>query len=152
VTANQHDVKVYRLEVLGKPITAKNHKEIGRYKDPKSPTGWRYVLVDSKAAKRWRRFADPQLGAQWSGHEPLTGNLAAVITSYCGKGNTPDVDNLLAGPFDSLQAAGVVSNDSVFDTAVSIRRRDRENPRSEILIMPDDWLDIRILRPDGGVE
>lgn len=137
----------YRLEVMGPPRTAKNSKEIGVIRDKSKPGGYRYILVDSKAAKRWRRFADPQLASQWVGQQPLAGNLAAVITSYCGKGTLPDVDNLLAGPFDALQEAGIVSNDSVFDTAVSIRRRDRDNPRSEILIMPDDWLDIRIMRP-----
>lgn len=137
----------YRFEVLGPPRTAKNSKEIGVVRN-KGKEGYRHILIDSKAAKRWRRFADPQLAAQWAGQQPLTGNLACVITSYCGKGTLPDADNLLAGPFDALQEAGIVGNDSIFDTAISIRRQDRDNPRSEILIMPDDWLDIRILRPE----
>jgi Holliday junction resolvase RusA-like endonuclease len=138
---------VYELEVIGKPRSAKNSKQIGFFRDFSTKTGYRYTLVDSPAVKRWRKLALPQLVGQWVGHIPLAGKLAAIVTSYCGKGPTPDVDNLLSGPFDAMQRAEVVTNDKVFETAVSIRRRDVENPRTEILIMPDDFLQIEIRQP-----
>jgi Holliday junction resolvase RusA-like endonuclease len=139
----------YQLEIIGPPRSQKNNKTIAQYPDKKSKTGWSYALVDSSRVKSWRKTAVAQLEGQWVGRPPIAGKLAAVVTSYLGKGQSGDTDNLLAGPLDALQAAGVVENDRLFDTVVSIRRRDRDNPRSEILIMPDEWLDIRITRPGG---
>lgn len=138
---------VYELEVIGKPRSAKNSKQIGYFRDASTKSGFRYTLVDSPPVKRWRKTAVPQIQGQWVGRPPLSGKLAAIVTSYCGKGTEPDVDNLLAGPFDAMQRAEVVTDDKIFETAVSIRRRDVDDPRTEILIMPDDFLHIEIRKP-----
>lgn len=137
-----------RLEILGKPRSAKNSKQIGFFKDARSKTGWRYTLVDSSATKRWRKLAVPQLELAWRGSKPIedTG-LACIVTSYCGGGIEPDADNLLGGPFDALQVAKVIDNDRQFDTAISIRKRDTSNPRTEILICENDELEISIRSP-----
>jgi len=137
----------YQFKIIGKPRSQKNNKTIVRYPDKKSPSGWSAALVDSAQVKAWRKDSVRQLEGQWVGRTPLNGKLAAVLTSYLGPRQRGDTDNLLAGPLDALEAAGVVTNDRVFDTVVSIRKRDADNPRSELVIMPDDWLDIRITRP-----
>lgn len=137
----------HQFQIIGKPRSQKNNKTIVQYPDKKSKTGWSYALVDSSQVKSWRKDSVRQLAAQWIGRPPLNGKLAAVLTSYLGSRQRGDTDNLLAGPLDALEAAGVVTNDRIFDTVVSIRKRDADNPRSELVIMPDDWLDIRITRP-----
>ena len=139
----------YQFQIIGKPRSQKNSKTIVRYPDKKSKTGWSNALVDNALVKSWRKAAVPQLAGQWVGRPPLNGKLAAVLTSYLGPRQRGDTDNLLAGPLDALETAGVVTNDRIFDTVVSIRKRDADNPRSELVIMPDDWLDIRITRPGG---
>ena len=133
----------YQFQILGPPRSQKNSKMIVRLGDGRS------ALVDNAKVKAWRKSAALQLAGQWVGIPPLNGKLAAVLTSYLGTRQRGDTDNLLAGPLDALEAAGVVTNDRIFDTVVSIRKRDHDNPRSELLIMPDDWLDIRITRPGG---
>ena len=137
----------YQFQIIGKPRSQKNNKTIVRYPDKKSPSGWGTALVDSAQVKAWRKDSVRQLEGQWVGRPPLNGKLAAVLTSYLGPRQRGDTDNLLAGPLDALETAGVVTNDRIFDTVVSIRKRDADNPRSELVIMPDDWLDIRITRP-----
>lgn len=134
----------YQFQIIGKPRSQKNSKQIIRMRDG------RPLLVDNAQVKRWRKSAAAQLAGQWHGRPKLDGKLAVVLTSYLGARQRGDTDNLLAGPLDALEAAGVVTNDRVFDTVVSIRRRDDDNPRSDLLIMPDDWLDIQIARPGGG--
>ena len=137
----------YQFKIIGKPRSQKNNKVIVRYPDKKSPSGWGTALVDGAQVKSWRKDSVRQLEGQWVGRPPLDGKLAAVLTSYLGTRQRGDTDNLLAGPLDALETAGVVTNDRIFDTVVSIRKRDHDNPRSELVIMPDDWLDIRITRP-----
>ncbi len=134
----------YSFEIIGPPRSQKNNKMIVRFgKDGRS------AIVDNSLVKSWRKAAVLQLAGQWVGRPPLNGKLAAVLTSYLGPRQSGDTDNLLAGPLDALETAGVVTNDRIFDTVVSIRKRDHDNPRSELVIMPDDWLDIRITRPGG---
>jgi Holliday junction resolvase RusA-like endonuclease len=149
VDAKPDDVKglAYELTILGKPRSQKNSKQIislerminGRRK--RVP-----CIVDASHVKKWRKSAVKQLAAQWIGRAPLRGNLAIIVKSYLAKRQNPDTDNLLAGPLDALEAAGVVVNDRCFDSAVSLRRVDWQNPRVEILIMPDDWLGIGVIK------
>ncbi len=132
----------YSFEIIGPPRSQKNSKVIVRF-----GKGGRSAIVDNALVKSWRKAAVLQLAGQWVGRQPLNGKLAAVLTSYLGPRQRGDTDNLLAGPLDALETAGVITNDRIFDTVVSIRKRDADNPRSELVIMPDDWLDIQITRP-----
>ncbi len=141
---------VFKFEIIGKPRTAKNSKRIGWVRDFRAKGGMRYILLEDKKVEKWRKAAVPQLEGQWVGRQPLGGKLAVIVTSYLGKRQRGDTDNLLAGPLDALEKARIVTNDSVFERTISIRRHDWDNPRCEIVVMPDDFLWVAIRDPGGA--
>lgn len=145
---------IYRFEILGRPISQKNNKQIvwpkeGRFSKSKKPIS--PLLVDSSRVKTWRKSAEKQLGPQWQNKRPLEGSLAVVVESYLGTRQRGDTDNLAIGPLDALQKAKIVKNDNCFDSVVSIRHRDKDNPRVEIFITDNDLLEVSI-RPKKGNE
>jgi Holliday junction resolvase RusA-like endonuclease len=133
----------YQFVIVGKPRSAKNSKQIVWYKDRRTQRQTA-ALVDDPKVKKWRKAAVKQLQGQWVGREPLEGCLGVIVVSYLGKRQRGDADNLLAGPLDALEKAGIVRNDSIFEMAISIRRYDPDNPRCEILIHPIELLHIML--------
>lgn len=132
---------VYRFVITGKPRSQKNSKQIIKARG-------RMMLVNDAKTQRWKKDAIKQLEAQWRDRKPMDGALGVTLVAYLGKGQRGDTDNLAAGPLDALQKAKVVRNDSIFQTVFVMRRRDPENPRVDIHIFPDEWLDLHI-KPNG---
>lgn len=77
-----------------------------------------------------------QLKEQWASRECIDGGieLSVNVISYLGKRQRTDVDNLAAGPLDSLEKAGIIANDYWIKRLVCERRKDNDNPRVEIEI------------------
>ena len=60
--------------------------------------------------------------------------LSVTIINYLGKRQRTDVDNLAAGPLDSLEKAQIIANDYWIKRLLCERRKDDENPRAEITL------------------
>ena len=77
-----------------------------------------------------------QLKEQWAGRECIDGGieLSVDVVSYLGKRQRTDVDNLEAGPLDSLEKAEVIANDYWIKELYSRREKDTDNPRVEIVL------------------
>tara|TARA_R110000824_G_scaffold7533_2_gene34198 strand:- start:441 stop:770 length:330 start_codon:yes stop_codon:yes gene_type:complete len=84
----------------------------------------------------WKADAVRQLKCQWANRECIDGGieLSVNVISYLGKRQRTDVDNLAAGPLDSLEKAGIIANDYWIKHLICERRKDDENPRVEITI------------------
>lgn len=97
-----------RLTIKGHPAILKNSKQVVTIKGRKVP-------IESKAARRYRKSAMPQLKQQWAGKPPIAERVNAAIVSYGAwkedGGNTPDASNLYQMPEDLLQAAKVIEDD-----------------------------------------
>lgn len=113
------------LTIHGRPVSKKNSRPI-------HVINGRPFIGNSKSYRVWHKQAVTELLAQRS--ECFTGNqkLHADVRVYLAKGQTMDIDNALGGPFDALEAAGIVRNDHQIASATVKRSRDRENPRVEI--------------------
>ena len=77
-----------------------------------------------------------QLEEQWAGRQCIDGGieLSVDVISYLGKRQRTDVDNLAAGPLDSLEKAGIIANDYWIKKLTCERLKDDANPRVEITI------------------
>ena len=77
-----------------------------------------------------------QLKEQWASREEINGGieLSVKLINYLGKRQRTDVDNLAAGPLDSLEKAGIIANDYWIKHLICERRKDDDNPRVEITI------------------
>jgi Holliday junction resolvase RusA-like endonuclease len=127
-----------RFVILGEPCVWKNSRRIVTKPFPKS--------LPSKKAEAWMESAVPQLARQWRYVAiPKTVRLNAAIVSYLKTprlndsgeihGWLPDQDNLLGGPGDALQAAGILEDDVCIESHDGSRRRyDKERPRVEITL------------------
>ncbi len=135
--------RVYAFEIVGKPRSQKNSKQIIQVRG-------RTMLVSDAKVQRWAKEAVKQLESQWMNEKPLDGDLSVLLMVYLGKGQRGDTDNLAAGPLDALQKAGVVRNDSIFSRVAVVRNRDPDNPRVKIFICPRDWLDAGICVPGSA--
>ena len=98
--------------------------------------GNRSFIASSKKVLQWKNDAVRQLKEQWAGRDSIDGGieLSVNVISYLGKRQRTDVDNLAAGPLDSLEKAGVIANDYWIKRLVCERRKDNDNPRVEITI------------------
>jgi Holliday junction resolvase RusA-like endonuclease len=87
----------------------------------------------TKAAKVWNSAVVCAAFDACSEHMQVIGKAHEVnYTVYQGSGSRGDVDNYAKTILDSLVKAGVLKSDaSVIDMKAS-KRRDRENPRTEI--------------------
>lgn len=56
------------------------------------------------------------------------------LTVYFAKGQKGDADNLAKLPLDGLVKAGVIHSDAAITDLHISKRRDRENPRTEIVV------------------
>jgi Holliday junction resolvase RusA-like endonuclease len=63
-----------------------------------------------------------------------SGNLSVEVTVYQGKGDKGDVDNYAKCVLDGLVEAGVIHSDAAITDLILRKRRDRENPRTEITV------------------
>ena len=91
--------------------------------------GRHYVTKEAKA------FQDA-VAILSGGAERFTGrdDLEVWVKVFRGKGDRGDADNYLKVTLDSVVKAGlIVSDDDIVDVHVS-KRRDRDNPRTEIRI------------------
>jgi Holliday junction resolvase RusA-like endonuclease len=120
----------------GKPTSQKNLKRAG-IRNGKS------FIYTPPEVQRWKTSAVHQLKEQWhyAGAIPSKIELEAEVHSYLGKGQSIDADNLLGGPLDSLQRAGILENDYWIKKVTSLRLKDKEEPRVII------WL--KNYRPPG---
>ena len=118
-----------KLVILGKPVSQKNDKRIVR-------SGNRTFIASSKKVLTWKSDAVRQLEEQWAGRQCIDGGieLSVDVISYLGKRQRTDVDNLAAGPLDSLEKAGIIANDYWIKKLLCERLKDDSNPRVEITI------------------
>jgi Holliday junction resolvase RusA-like endonuclease len=100
----------FTLIIRGHPIVLKNSKKIAMNKT----TGKRMV-IESKAAERYRQQSLPQLWQQWGARPAIAVPIALQVMTFgawkvrdC---NVPDASNLYQFPEDLLQAAGVIADD-----------------------------------------
>ena len=77
-----------------------------------------------------------QLEEQWAGRQCIDGGieLSVTIVNFLGARQRTDVDNLAAGPLDSLEQAGIIANDYWIKRIVCERKKDVDNPRVELEI------------------
>lgn len=61
-------------------------------------------------------------------------NLMVEVIVYQGKGHKGDVDNYAKCVLDGLVEAGVIRTDAAITDLTIRKRRDRENPRTEITV------------------
>ena len=111
----------------GKPTSQKNLKRAG-IRNGKS------FLYTPVGVQKWKMSAIHQLKEQWlyDGAIPTKIELEAEVHSYLGKGQSIDADNLLGGPLDALQKAGILENDYWIKKVTSLRLKDIESPRAVI--------------------
>lgn len=121
----------WRYTIRGNPADgSKNRKVIRRW-------GSRVGVGRTETYRAWLDSAVAQLREQ-GGPIKLGGRgnpLAVNLIAYVPKGARPDIDNLLAGPLDALQRAGVISNDYWVREISAERLRDEAEPRVEIEVL-----------------
>jgi Holliday junction resolvase RusA-like endonuclease len=95
--------------------------------------GVTFVTEDAKTYKKavyyhsLRSSTDPE--RRFDG-----GNLSVEVVVYQGKGDKGDVDNYAKCVLDGLVEAGVIHSDAAITDLILRKRRDRENPRTEITV------------------
>lgn len=122
-----------RYVVHGRYVSKKNGKEIrvGR-------GGHRYIGSSTEFLD-WQNDAIMELRAQRSSTMTIAdGKVGIAITLFLAKGQREfDIDNLLGGIFDALQAARIVANDRQFVLTKSPEQfRDPADPRIEVELEP----------------
>jgi Holliday junction resolvase RusA-like endonuclease len=90
------------------------------------------VVVSSKVYRAWEDQAIMQVRQQWGDKPPLEGDLIADARIYQDKGQAIDATNALEGPWDVLEACGVIRNDYQLSSGSWVRYRDADDPRIEI--------------------
>ena len=123
------DIFPVTFTVDGAPCSYKNSKVAIRL-------GKRSSIVPSKKSKAWMDSAIPQLEAQWV-YTPIPKSVPLHVTVLCYMPTRlkTDLDNLLGGPGDALQRAGIIEDDSAIESWDGSRRlHDPERPRVEITI------------------
>jgi len=119
-----------RYVIEGRWVSKKNSKEILR----RGRFGCRFV-ASSHLYRRWEREAAVQLAGQNGGRPPIEGKVRVRLAIYLDKRQrTPDRDNARSGPFDALQRAGVIRNDSQIVDDPLLIFRDEHRPRVEIMV------------------
>lgn len=121
----------YRYTIRGRIVAKKNRHRVRRRGD-------RVFVANDRTFLAWADDAAMQLRVQ-KGSVPTIGRkvrLHADVVVYLAKGQRMDGDNALGGPFDALEAAGVVANDNQIKSHTFTKRRDWENPRVEITLSP----------------
>ena len=90
----------------------------------------------SPRAAAWMKTAILQLESQWRYVAiPKRFELNAMIVSYLPTRALTDADNLLGGPGDALETAGILEDDSCICSHDGSRRRyDPKRPRVEITL------------------
>jgi len=88
-----------------------------------------------------------QLKEQWAGRQTITGGieLSVDVVSYLGKRQRTDVDNLAAGPLDSLEKAEIIANDYWIKEMYCRREKDPDNPRVEIVLKKYERKEVKLL-------
>lgn len=90
-------------------------------------------LVLTSEAKAWLKQAEAQLRRQHGILLPFDQELFIFIDVYRPR-NAGDWDNPVKAATDSLQNAGVITNDSIIRRGTVTKFTDKENPRTEIII------------------
>lgn len=123
----------WRITILGRPVSKKNGKQIGRRM---GRMGLRHFVRSSDNYLAWASTAKMQVAAQWRGQAPIESKvrLEAEFTVYLGKGQLGDFDNAVSGPADVLQQARVIENDAQIKRAIVEVRRDWARPRVEVVL------------------
>jgi crossover junction endodeoxyribonuclease RusA len=90
-------------------------------------SGRHYVTAEAKAFKE-------AIGIIARGHGVFASACEVSIVVYLGKGMRGDLDNFFKVTLDGLVSAGVIRSDADITVLSGIRRRDKENPRTEITV------------------
>lgn len=129
-----------RFTYRGKPAVKKNSQEIITRGPDERP-----LLVPGADFRRAQRGAVPQIQAFLSYRPAMPTGATALGTKkrpvrvqahfYLGKRQNPDLDGLISGCADILEAAGVVANDYwIVSWDGSRRFRDPDDPRTEVSV------------------
>jgi Holliday junction resolvase RusA-like endonuclease len=95
----------------------------------------RMLILPSKVYMQWEADALRALTrANRAQGFPLPGQLKAyMLFRFKNRSNEPDIDNLLGGPLDVLQKAGIIENDRQI-LVVNAEKRFGETPSVEIIL------------------
>lgn len=89
------------------------------------------VTFVSQEAKDFKRavgvFCRSKFCGEWSAYH-------VEVTVFQGKGDRGDVDNYAKCVLDGLAESGVIHSDAAITDLILRKRRDRENPRTEITV------------------
>ena len=110
---------------------------------PSLNTYWRHVghkTLLSAAGRQYRTDVIAAVFDQYPLHKPLESRLSVQITALPPDRRSRDLDNLLKGPLDAMEHAGVYVNDSQIDDLHIIR-----GPR-----LPGGHLVVFVERIEGG--
>lgn len=92
--------------------------------------GVTFVSAEAKAYKKAVVFASFQRPVDSWGRA----NYSVDVTVFQGKGDKGDVDNYAKCVLDGLVEAGVIHSDAAITDLRLRKQRDRENPRTEIIV------------------
>ena len=117
-----------RFVVVGRWVSKKNGKAILK-------SGGRFFIGSNPKYRRWETEAVMQLRAQYKGKDTITNPVKVTTAIYLDrKQRRPDRDNARSGPFDALQKAKVIKNDSQIEDDPLHFFRDANQPRVELFV------------------
>jgi len=119
--------------ICGRPVSKKNSHRV-RWKW--THKGRKTFVANSRRYLAWAEDAVTQLQIQRGGAPSIVQKVHADVVVYLAKGQRLDGDNALGGPFDALEAAGIISNDNQIISHTFVKQRDWEEPRVEITLQP----------------
>ena len=118
---------MYSFIISGNPISKKNSHRAYR-------VGSRLFVAPSGEYRKWELSAVKQLKTQFQ-DKTIIVPVNMSIRVYKKTAARCDLINLLDGPADALQAAGILENDCLIKRVDNCSLHiDRENPRTEIII------------------
>ena len=123
--------------IHGRPVAKKNRHRV-RFR------GGRAFVGNDGVYLAWANSATLELVMQRGRLPAIKGPVGVDVRVYLAKGQRMDVDNALGGPFDVLQGAAVIENDSQIKAGpLPQMLRDPKRPRVEIDMWPAELRDGR---------
>lgn len=97
---------------------------------------WRNVRGRTLLSKEGRVYRQTVLSALQTRSQCFRGRLAVIIDAFPPDRRRRDLDNLLKGPLDALQAAGLYLDDSQIDRLTIERHGRVQDGRLEVHVVP----------------
>lgn len=132
---------IHRFTILGRPISLKNAKKVGKRR-----------IYSTPEVVEWMESARQQIHMQWN-QPPLEGEWAVGVIVFQGAKQSIDAGNAAAGALDALEGwqakranrrrpatarfVTVIGNDYHLVPQYVDRARDRGNPRVEVVMARD---------------